>query len=400
MFRILLIGFKNYAYDARTQRHAEALAERGDAVDVICLGNRKPEGSNVNLLGLSTGRYRGRRRTSYLGSYVRLFVLATLRVLRCSISGRYDLVIVSSMPDATILCALPARLFGSVVLLDVRDTMPELYRDKFGAGWRDLGARMLMTEERVCARLADRIFAVHEPHRRRLEEAGIPPEKIAVITNCPDSRTFRSRVTSPGSSTDSFTLVYHGGLVHRLGLDVVLRAVHILHDRIPSLRVLILGSGDADYIDSLRSLAATLGISDRIELLHRVPVWTLPDVLARADLGLVPNRSSDATHLMLPVKLLEYAALGIPVISARLDTIGHYFDDKAVRFFTPGDAEDLSAAIEELYRSPARRKSLATHAARIAEALSWSNQKQEYYRVVDSLLGSRGTASRQAINVG
>ena len=398
MFRILLIGLKNYAYDSRTQRHAGALEERGDEVDVICLGNHKPEGSKVNLLGLTTGRYRGRRRTSYLVSYVRLLVLATYRVLRCSVAERYDLVIVSSMPDATILCALPARLFGSVIILDVRDTMPELYRDKFGVGWRDLGARLLMAEERVCAWLADRVFAVHEPHRRRLEQAGIPAEKIAVITNGSDPRIFSPRATLPGSSMDSFTLVYHGGLVHRLGLDVVLRAVDILRDRIPRLRVMILGSGDADYIDILKSMAATMNINDRIEWLHRVPVWSLPDVLARADIGLVPNRSSDATNLMLPVKLLEYAALNIPVISARLHTVAHYFDDDAVRYFTPGDAEDLSEAIEELYRSPVRRNRLAINAARIAETLNWSNQKKEFHRVVDELLRSRETASRHVTN--
>ena len=83
-----------------------------------------------------------------------------------------------------------------------------------------------------------------------------------------------------------------------------------------------------------------------------VPIHELPHLLAKADVGLVPNRASNATHLMLPVKLLDYTALGIPTIAARLRTVEHYFGERAVRFFEPGNSGDLAAAIEELYRDP------------------------------------------------
>jgi len=40
---------------------------------------------------------------------------------------------------------------GSRVVIDVRDTMPELYLEKFGAGESNLFARLLMLEERLNA---------------------------------------------------------------------------------------------------------------------------------------------------------------------------------------------------------------------------------------------------------
>ena len=58
---------------------------------------------------------------------------------------------------------------------------------------------------------------------------------------------------------------------------------------------------------------------------------------------------------MLPVKLLEYATLGIPVICARLRTIEHYFSEKSVRFFSPNNAGQLARAIQDLYLDPALR---------------------------------------------
>lgn len=94
---------------------------------------------------------------------------------------------------------------------------------------------------------------------------------------------------------------------------------------------------------------------------------------------------------MLPVKLLEYAALGIPVIAARLRTIEHYFDQSCLRFFDPGDSDDLACAIDDLYRSPARRRRLAENARRIMEIVNWQNQRECYYAAIDSVLGARET---------
>ena len=37
MARILLIAYTTYVHDGRVKRHAEALADRGDHIDVVCL---------------------------------------------------------------------------------------------------------------------------------------------------------------------------------------------------------------------------------------------------------------------------------------------------------------------------------------------------------------------------
>ena len=67
MARILLIAYTTYVHDGRVKRHAEALAERGDHIDVICLDS----GHNglidgVNVMGLKMPRYRGASRSSYV----------------------------------------------------------------------------------------------------------------------------------------------------------------------------------------------------------------------------------------------------------------------------------------------------------------------------------------------
>src|SRR5262245_8744257 len=101
MARALIIVCNRYAFDARTQRHAEALADRGYDTDVICLaGPMSGKYRGVNLIELSYPGYQGSRRRSYLRTYMRFVMWAGFIALRRSLTRHYDLVIASSMPDA------------------------------------------------------------------------------------------------------------------------------------------------------------------------------------------------------------------------------------------------------------------------------------------------------------
>ncbi len=395
MARVLIIAYATYALDARVKRQAEALSCRGDQVEVICLNPGQITNTNgVTILDLRMPRYRGNSSRRYVQSYLRFIIRAAALAIRRSFKVRYDLVIVITMPDALILSALPCRLFGSKILLDVKDTMPELYLERFEGMQGRLGARLLMVEERVCARLADRILAVHDPHAQRLEEARIPRGKIAVVTNLPDPRTFKFPGSSQGVETEEavrhrsrFVLVCHGTVVRRLGLDTALKAVAMLRPRLPDLLLRIIGSGD--YLGEIKALSRRLGVESAVSFEDPVPVEELPAKLAACSVGLVPNHATGATQLMLPVKLLEFATLGIPVISARLRTIEHYFSQDAVRYFTPGDCAELAGAIEELYYfSPARLQAMTRSAWLMAQKLSWQVQSESYYQAVDSLLSN------------
>jgi len=135
-------------------------------------------------------------------------------------------------------------------------------------------------------------------------------------------------------------------------------------------------------------LAARLGVADHVSFEGLVPIEELPRVLRGAEIGLVPNRDTNATRLMLPVKLLEYATLGIPVIASRLRTVEHYFPEDAVRMVAPDDPDALAVAIADLYQSPARRRALAEKARRVVNKTRWAHQRGNFFRAVDSLLKS------------
>jgi len=392
--RFLIIAYTTYAHDGRVKRQAEALSSRGDEVDVICLSSEPvSDARDVNIVGIELPRYRGNSRASYVRSYLKFFAYAAAIALRRSLRARYDVVIVCTMPDEAILSALPCRLFGSKTVLDIHDTMPELYLDKFEGRRGRFGARLLMAGERISARMADRVLAVHELHAERLRQAGIPGSKIVVVTNGPDPRIFnpaaqdRLKNGHRPSEADPFTIVCHGTVTRRLGLDTAVQAMALVRERLPGVRLRVIGAGD--HLSEVKALCERLALNPVVTFEEPVPIHRLPERLSVAAVGLVPNLATSATQLMLPVKLLEFATLGIPAIAARLRTIEHYFGDQAVRYFTPGDCHDLARAIEDLYRDPCKRRELSRRAALEVAKLSWTEQSRRYFGAVDSLLDNR-----------
>ena len=112
----------------------------------------------------------------------------------------------------------------------------------------------------------------------------------------------------------------------------------------------------------------------------------LPPRLAAMDVGVVGNRRNAATELMLPVKLMEYVALGIPVVAPRLRTIEHYFDDQMVSYFEPENVESLAEAIHSLYEDAEKRRCQALRAKGFLAIHGWEKQGPEFVKFYRELL--------------
>jgi glycosyltransferase involved in cell wall biosynthesis len=366
--RALIAGYLTYRGDARVKRQVRTLAAAGYAVDVICLAEDTGEVTGPgNLIGVKVPHYRGRSRLSYIRCYTTFFIKAALTAARLAARHHYDVAIVCNMPDFMVLCALGPKLRGARLILDVHDPVPELYRVKFGRPAGCLDERLLMLEERASAWFADRVLATHDLHARRLARAGVPWRKLRVVLNAPNPELFPYS-ERPLLREGGFRLVYHGTVSSRLGIDVAIRALALARGRIPRIELCLIGNGDA--LEQSKALTHELGLDRVVRFEAPVPVEKMAPLLHACALGVVPNRDNAATQLMLPVKLMEYAILGVPVVAARLDPITQYFDDRAIAFFEPENPKAMADAIIQLYEDPDRCAMLAAAANRVARGLS------------------------------
>jgi glycosyltransferase involved in cell wall biosynthesis len=85
---------------------------------------------------------------------------------------------------------------------------------------------------------------------------------------------------------------------------------------------------------------------------------------------------------MLPVKLLEYVYLGVPVIAPRLEVINRYFDETMLRYYEPENIGQLAEAIVELFHHPNERERLAAAASTFYQKHNISAQAQCYLNLL------------------
>jgi glycosyltransferase involved in cell wall biosynthesis len=384
--KICMVAYTNYLSDARPRREAETLARRGDHVDFIALaeqGSVAVETINgVRLFRMRQRRYRGSSGISYAFAYFRFLCAASLKVARLFQRERYDVIYVHSMPDLLVLVGFIPKLFGARIVLNLHDMMPELYMSKFGISERHWLIRLLALQEQCSIRLADQVICVHHPHRDVLCHRGAPPEKITILPNVPDPALMPSGARTP--ATDSaFRIVYHGTIARRLGLDLAVRAFEKVADSCPGARFEIFGTGDA--ADDLAAQIAASPANQRIGFSNKMfRVESIAQMIQGAAVGIVPNRRDAATEYMLPVKLLEYIYLGIPVIAPRLRTIQYYFAEDQVAYYEPGNVEQLAACIHRLYQDPFEREALSRNGAEFAKKFNWETFKEDLFKVVDA----------------
>lgn len=399
---ILLAAYTNYRRDPRVKREAESLVEAG--YDVVFLASRQPDEPNREVVKgvrvIKVPRFNKRRtsQVAYIADY--LFFFLALLVHVSVRPRRYRLIHVNNMPDFLVFATVLPRVLGVPIVHDVHDLMPELFAEKFGVGDSSWLVRMLLFQERWACRMANSVLTVEGRLKEQLCERGVPEQKIRVLMNLPDERIFSPRAESLVKGPDEpFVVVYHGTLARRLGLDIAVRAVEDIGDKIPSLELRIIGAGEERQ--KLIELRDELGMQKRVTFSDGyVPVEAIPGLLSDADVGIVPLRLSGGTDIMLPTKLLEYVFVGIPCVVPLTATIGRYFDETMVKYFKAESHTSLAQALLELYRKPSLREEIVSNATeRFARDHRWSEHRKVYLDLVEELGGppSRSTDDERPI---
>ncbi|HET7521558.1 MAG TPA: glycosyltransferase family 4 protein [Candidatus Limnocylindria bacterium] len=377
----------NHWPDPRVEREARALVAGGIEVDVLCA--RDPYDSpdsdfaGIDVQRLPVWRRRGRGPVLQMLEYLAFLALAAVHAAVRHGRRRYRTIQVHTPPDFLVFAALVPKLTGAKVILDLHDLMPEFYASRFGSSLSALPVRLVAWQERLSTRFADRVITVTDTWRRTLAQRGVARDKLSVLMNLPDPAIYGRDGAEAARPDGPITLVYHGTLAARYGLDIALRALARARQEIP-IRMIIHGHGD--LLETLPDLAEELGIADAVEFsTRRLASEELPALLRRADAAVVPYRRDIFTDGILPTKLMEYAALGIPAIASRTPVIEEYFDESMVRFVPPEDVEALAAAMVELARDPELRADLARSATQFTERHSWPAASADYVAMVRSL---------------
>ncbi|HVO63555.1 MAG TPA: glycosyltransferase family 4 protein [Terriglobales bacterium] len=396
---VCMLAYAHYTNDARIKSYVRTLHDRGHRVDVVALKAEGEEAIEVQSCGTTfriMNKYQGQSAIMYVWSYLKFFFKSSFLLTRRSLRRRYDAVHVHNMPNALVFAAAVPKMFGARLILDIHDLMTVNYMAKFDARVTDLPVRCLRAEQWLSAMFVDNVFCADHNQRDYLVQHHLVPEqKITVLMNLPNAELF-GPVSTDKQSNGAFRIVYHGTIAHRLGIDLILRAMAMVVDRIPA-ELWIYGAGD--YLPEALDLTSQLQLGGKVHFSRTFfPVEQISEIVSGMDLGIIGNRRNLACDkYMLPVKLLEYVYLGVPVVAPRLNVITRYFDDTMVRFYEPENVEQMANAIVELFHDRQGRERLARAASTFYHKHNIQAQVTRYLDLVTSSSFSlRAGAERSA----
>jgi glycosyltransferase involved in cell wall biosynthesis len=364
----------------RLIEHARAWVAAGHAVTVVTCVPNFPRGAvfegyknrlwqtetkdGITIIRLGTYMTANEGTVKRTLDYVSYMLAAILWAPRYP---KFDVVLASSPPIFVALAGWGVSfLRGRPWVFEIRDLWP--------ASIRAVGAsksRVLDLVERVellLYRQADRILSLTHSFKADLTSRGVPASKIDVVTNGVDAAQFsRERATFDarselGAGRDIVLAGYIGtvGMAH--GLQTMVEAAELLRAR-RDVKLLILGEGAERA--PLEAEAKRRGLDNLI--FHDLVTHDLmPSYLAALDVSIIHLKPDPLFKTVIPSKIFESMAMGVPMIMAVEGESAQIVRDAAAGLCIPsGDARALAEAVTALADRPDERKRLADNGMRV-----------------------------------
>ena len=336
-------------------------------------------------------------------NYVTFFLSALWISLRLS---RPDVVIATS---PQIFCGYIGvwykRLRRIPLVIEIRDIWPE---SMFAVGAKvpRLGIWALEKIEKAMYRTCDHLVTVGEGYRLRLEEKGVPANKMSVIMNGTDLAVYSPREKNAAlletyGLKDKFVVSYIGTVGMACGLGCVMDAAKKVEvegrGRQWNGKIVFVIVGDGAAKPELEAEAKRRGLKN-VVFTGRQPKSSMPDWVASSDASLVHMKKTDLFTTVMPSKIFESAGCKRPIIMG-VDGFAKklVLDAEAGLDMTPESADSLVACVKRLAEDPALCARLGENAYNnIAKVHNRDRQAIEYLTILEE---GRDARSRCEVEV-
>ena len=297
-----------------------------------------------------------------------------------------------------VLNAIPTiragRRLGLPVVYEVRAFWEDAAVDHGTTTEGSLRYRATRELESWALRRAGHVTTICEGLRSDIVARGIPSDKVTVIPNAVDIESFDfggnpDLELKKDLGLSSCTLVgFIGSFYAYEGLDLLLEALPRILERLPDVRLLLVGGGPQE--EALKAQAKNLGIADKVVFTGRVPHQEVQRYYDLIDVLAYPRHSMRLTDLVTPLKPLEAMAQGRLLVAS--DVGGHrelIRDGETGMLFRAGDVASLAETIMKLLAKRDYWTELM-HAGRryVVEERNWARSVANYRHVYERLLGS------------
>ncbi len=218
---------------------------------------------------------------------------------------------------------------------------------------------------------ADAVLTVSDELARRFAETGYAADRLLPIRYGHDAKLFQPRTENREPRTEHLgTVAMHGSFdTHHLG-PIAIRAITNIALAKPETHFLFIGR-ETDAVKKLAKRVFAAAPLAKLECTGFVPYGEVAQRLGQAGVGIIPYESSSGTHCAFVAKLVEYAALGLPVVSTPLAGVKSFFGDEPSVRFSAFDGGQFANDVIDLLDNPPPRAESERLARRVAAELDW-----------------------------
>lgn len=204
-----------------------------------------------------------------------------------------------------------------------------------------------------------------------IDEYNVSAKNIAIIPNGVDLSMFKTSIKKNPKK-----IIFAGAMYYHRGLDVLLEAIPLVVKEIPDAKFVLLGSGNE--MDKLKEIVSKNKLDDSVEFKGWIKRDNIPKNISDASIGIGPLRLTEVTSRALPIKVLEYMAVSLPVIAQKGTLPKDVLQNEKNGFFIENHIE-LAEKIIFLLNEPKKVENMGTYSLKLVQKFSWD-------QVVDSVI--------------
>ncbi|WP_232831927.1 glycosyltransferase family 4 protein [Nocardiopsis sp. FIRDI 009] len=285
------------------------------------------------------------------------------------------------------------RRHGLPVVYEVRGFLEEswLSRDP-SRNVSDAFYQAERASETECMLAADLVVTLGEAMREDIEARGVPRERLLVVPNAVDA-SFLDPLPPPegvrealGIGADEYVVGTTTSCFGYEGLDVLLDAVALMHQRGEGVHALVVGDGPE--LPALRARAEAAGLAGAAHFPGRVPAGDVRRYHAALDVFVVPRRDERVCRVVTPLKPVEAMAGGLPVVASALPALREIVEPGVTGELIPaGESAGLADVLTELAYSREKRMSYGLAGRkRISADRTWAEAAYRYNQAYRALI--------------
>jgi glycosyltransferase involved in cell wall biosynthesis len=285
---------------------------------------------------------------SYSIGYIFMMLSFFIQSLACIFRHRTDVVLLAHPSyNCGLLGMICAKIAGNPIVLDYPDTWSDLTLATLGP--KRIGRAKFSLLQRIESFIVthvDQIIAISKCVAQSAIAHGAPEKKVRIIPSGINFDELPSSAQEQGllTSDKSTHVVYSGRLEPWSDIRTLIKAFKDVVALRQDVKLTIIGDGMER--NAIENMVENLGLSSNVQFLGTLERKAALARVALADLVVCTFDSTYASNAALPVKLLEYMAMGKAVISTDTETIRNFVVNGENGILCPaGNKENLAVAI-------------------------------------------------------